>query len=123
MILAGQIEGDRIHLALYRPAEPEPQLLRAASLPAGDHPGLRQVVRRFAAEDLPALRAACLLVPGPVEGGRCLAPGLPWPVEAAELAAALGVPGAELVDVSRDRTTTLPVAARQAFLRAAGGVR
>jgi glucokinase len=116
MILAGEIAGGWIHLALFRPAAPEPHLLRAASLPSGEHAGLRPVVRRFAAEDLPSLRAACLVVPGPVVEGHCAAPGLPWPVSAAELADALGLPEAELIDGSLERTT-LQDAARRAALK------
>lgn len=121
VILSGRIAAGLVHLALFRPAEPDPHLLRSASLPADEHEGLRPIVRRFMAEDLPALRAACLAVPGPVVHGSFEHPDLPWPVHAAELAEALGLPEVEVIDAGALENTTLQGVARRAIRRAEGG--
>jgi hypothetical protein len=89
VILAGRIDSGWVHLALFRPDEAGPHLLRSASLPVDEHGGLRQILRRFVAEDLPALRAACIAMPGP--------PGSRAPV-AQGLAEALGQAEVEVVD-------------------------
>lgn len=101
MILAGRIDSGRVHLALYRPDGSGPHLLRSASLPADEHGGLRQILRRFVAEDLPALRAACIAVSGPAVEG---------------LARALGSAEVEVVDAD----SSLEDLARRAFERIGG---
>jgi glucokinase len=121
VILAGRIADGRVHLALFRPTEAEPHLLRSASLPAGEHGGLRPILRRFVAEDLPALRAACLAVPGPVVQGSFEHPDLPWTIRAAELAEALGLPEVEMIDAAALEEKTLQGLARRAARRAEGG--
>ena len=110
VILAGRIDAGWVHLALFRPAEPGPHLLRSASLPVDEHGGLRQILRRFVAEDLPALRAACIAaciaVPGPVVEG---------------LAGALGPAEVEVVDAEALGDATLQDLARRAIRRVEGG--
>ncbi len=104
VILAGRVDSGRVHLALFRPAETGPHLLRSASLPADEHGGLRQILRRFVAEDLPALRAACLAVSGPLGS-----------IEQ-DLAGALGPAEVEVVDAD----ATLEGLARRALQRIGG---
>jgi glucokinase len=126
VILAGRIVAGWVHLALFRPAEPGPHLLRSASLPADEHGGLRPIVRRFVAEDRPALRAVCLAVPGPVIQGVFEHPDLPWPVRAAELAEALGLSEAEeveVIDAGALEEATLQGVARRAARLIEGGAR
>lgn len=111
MILAGRIDSGWVHLALFRPAGPDPHLLRSASLPAGEHGSLRQTLRRFVAEDLPDLRAACLAMPGPVVQG---------------LAETLGLANLEVVDAAAlddAGDTTLQGLARRAARLTEGGAR
>jgi glucokinase len=73
------------------------------------------------AEDLPALRAACLAVPGPVVQGSFEHPDLPWPVRAAELAEALGLSEVEVIDAATLEETTLQGVARRAVRLAERG--
>lgn len=105
MILAGRIDSGWVHLALFRPADPEPHLLRSASLPVDEHGGLRQILRRFLAEDLPALRAACISASGPVEG----------------LAGALGPAEVEVIDAETLDDAALQDLARRAARLMEGG--
>jgi len=94
LILAGEIGSGTTSLALFVAGAAgadagELRLLRAATIANDEYPGLRPVVRRFAAGDLPRLEAACLVLTGRP----------PWPVEAAELAAATGLAAIERVEV------------------------
>jgi hypothetical protein len=82
VILVGEVGAERTSVALFDAAGGELRLLRAASVENGEYPGLRGIVRRFAAEDLAGLSRACFLVSGRP----------PWPVDDAELAAAVGLP-------------------------------
>jgi glucokinase len=96
LILAGEIGGGTTSLALFEAVGAAPgelRLLRAATVANDEYPGLRPVVRRFAAQDLPRLTAACFVLAGQP----------PWPVEAAELAAAIGLPAVEVIDVPAAR--------------------
>jgi glucokinase len=85
MILAGDIGSETTSLALFTAEKGDLHLLRSATVANDEFPALRTVLRRFVAQDLSVLRGACFALTG--------AP--PWPVEAPEVAAALGLPAAE----------------------------
>jgi glucokinase len=87
VILVGEVGAERTSVALFEAAGEDLRLLRAASVANEEYPGLRGIVRRFAAEDLPRLSRACFVVAGRP----------PWPVDGAELAAATGLPEVEVV--------------------------
>lgn len=87
MILVGEVGAERTSVALFEAAAGELRLLRAASVENGEYPGLRGIVRRFAAADLGRLSSACFRVDGQP----------PWPVDGAELAAAIGLAGVVVV--------------------------
>lgn len=91
MILAATVGREKSCVALYEvlsgPAAGDLRLLRSATVDNGELAGLRPLLRRFAAQDLPALRAACLSVEA----------AAPWAPSESEVAAALGLPEAELV--------------------------
>lgn len=89
MILAGHASGDAVRLALFTPEPESPRLVRAASVPAHAHAGLRPLVRRFVAAERAELSAAGFAVPAGAEAGA--ADATAWPVEAGELAAACGL--------------------------------
>lgn len=89
MILAGEIGSGGTTLVLYAiTGAGGLRLVRAATIANDEYPGLRPVVRRFAAGDLPRLEAACLVLTGEP----------PWPAATAELAAATGLAAAEVID-------------------------
>jgi len=100
MILAGDIGGQMTSLALFEPAGEDLRLLRSATVANDEFPALRPVLRRFVAQDLPALRGACCALTG--------AP--PWPVEASEVAAALGLSAAaaEVIDEAAAKAEGAP---------------
>lgn len=86
MILGGAAGSEKTSLALFRHDGADLQLLRSATVDNDELPSIRPLLRRFLAQDLPLLDAACLSVGSP-----------PWPVTAPEVAAALGLPAVELI--------------------------
>lgn len=97
MILAGDIGGTKTRIALfddltsYQPVAEE-------RFPSGGFPSLDAVVQRFRQTHAQPVAAACFGVAGPVENGRCEATNLPWIVDAARLAALLGLSRVGLVN-------------------------
>lgn len=98
MILAGDVGGTKVHLALYSFEEERLKEVRDQKFPAHDFATLDDVVRAFlAAEgDRPAqpvdeIAAACFGCPGPVRDGRLKLTNLPWTLDARDLRASLGI--------------------------------
>ena len=97
MILAGDVGGTNVRLALFS-AEGGTFLLReAAKFPSRDVSSLDEIVARFLGGRRVATSAA-FGVAGPVRKGRCEATNLPWIVDAAALAAGLGLPKVVLLN-------------------------
>lgn len=97
MILSGDVGGTNVRLALFS-AEGGTLLLReAAKFPSRDVSSLDEVVARFLGGRRVAT-AAAFGVAGPVRKGRCEATNLPWIVDAAALAAGLGLPKVVLLN-------------------------
>ena len=92
MILAGDVGGTKVHLALYDFEHGQLSHFRDQRFPAHEFSGLEQVVRRFLDESgCPEITAACFGVPGPVRGGRLRLTNLPWTLDARELSARLNI--------------------------------
>jgi len=84
MILAGDVGGTKVHLALYDFNNGKLEYLREERFPAKDHSGLEEIVRLFLAKD--KVTSACFGVPGPVRDGRLRLTNLPWTLDSRELA-------------------------------------
>jgi glucokinase len=79
MILAGDVGGTKVHLALYRFEHGQLVHVRDERFPAHEFSGLEEIVLRFlAGSGNPEITAACFGVPGPVRGGRLRLTNLPW---------------------------------------------
>jgi glucokinase len=92
MILAGDVGGTKIHLALYQFAGGRLTMVRDHKFPAHDHAGLDEVVKAFVPEDERAeVVAACFGCPGPVRDGRLKLTNLPWTLDERELIKSLGI--------------------------------
>jgi glucokinase len=92
MILAGDVGGTKIHLALYGFEHRQLVHVRDELFPAHEFSGLQEVVQRFLTESgNPEITAACFGVPGPVRGGRLRLTNLPWVLDARELSAGLNI--------------------------------
>ena len=84
MILAGDVGGTKVHLALYDFTHGNLQHSRDERFPAKDYSGLEEIVREFLGADL--VSSACFGVPGPVRDGRLRLTNLPWTLDSRELA-------------------------------------
>jgi glucokinase len=92
MILAGDVGGTKVHLALYGFEHRELVHVRDERFPAHEYSGLQEIVQHFLAESgNPEITAACFGVPGPVRGGRLRLTNLPWVLDARELSAGLNI--------------------------------
>ena len=96
MDLAGDIGGTHTRLALFAPGVSEPSALEIYS--SRDHDGLEAMVRAFLASHPGTVERACFGVAGPVRSGRVKTTNLAWPVDAASLAAMLGLDRVGLVN-------------------------
>jgi glucokinase len=94
--LAGDIGGTHTRLALFALGTPEPAALEIYS--SRDHNGLEAMVRAFLESHPAAIERACFGVAGPVRQGQVKTTNLAWPVDAASLAAELGLERVALVN-------------------------
>jgi glucokinase len=89
MILAGDVGGTKVHLALYDFINGKLEYSRDERYPAKEYTGLEEIVREFLSAD--KVTAACFGVPGPVRDGRLRLTNLPWTLDSRELAVSLGI--------------------------------
>jgi glucokinase len=89
MILAGDVGGTKVHLALYDFIDGKLEYTRDERYPAKDYSGLEEVVKEFLGAT--KVHAACFGVPGPVRNGRLRLTNLPWTLDSHELAVNLGI--------------------------------
>jgi glucokinase len=97
MILAGDVGGTKVHLALYRFEQGVLRHVRDQKFPATQHPDLQSVVREFLNEspDDPAaheqIDAACFGVPGPARKNVIRLTNLPWTLDSRKLSRDLDI--------------------------------
>jgi len=87
MILAGDVGGTKVHLALYDFIDGKLKYTRDKQYPAKQYSGLEEIVKEFLGAD--KATAACFGVPGPVRDGRLRLTNLPWTLDSRELSAGL----------------------------------
>jgi glucokinase len=101
MILAGDVGGTKVHLALYNMVEGRLIPVRDFKFPAHEFSSLEEVVTRFLAsgpEDKGQIAAACFGLPGPVRDGRLKLTNLPWTLDVRDLQRTLGIPRIFLIN-------------------------
>jgi glucokinase len=94
MILAGDIGGTKVHLALYHFESGKLVPVRDKKFPATQYASLDDIVREFfgqEGEPKDDIQACCFGCPGPVRDGRLKLTNLPWTLDARELQASLGI--------------------------------
>jgi glucokinase len=89
MILAGDVGGTKVHLALYDFVDGKLVYSRDQRFAAKEYSGLEEIVKEFLGPS--KVTAACFGVPGPVRNGRLRLTNLPWTLDSHELSASLGV--------------------------------
>lgn len=89
MILAGDVGGTKVHLALYDFIGGKLKHTQDKQYPAKEYSGLEEIVKEFLGKD--KVTAACFGVPGPVRDGRLRLTNLPWTLDSRELSTGLGI--------------------------------
>jgi glucokinase len=85
MILAGDVGGTKVYLALYDFIDGNLHHNREERFAAKEYSGLEEIVKKFLGGE--SVTAACFGVPGPVRGGRLRLTNLPWTLDSRDLAA------------------------------------
>ena len=92
MILAGDVGGTKVHLALYNFEGGRLKPVRDEKFPATEFPTLDAVVAVFLADaDRTQIVAECFGCPGPVHDGRLKLTNLPWTLDQREMAKSLAI--------------------------------
>jgi glucokinase len=99
MILAGDVGGTKVHLALYDFSQGSLVLLKDERVPAQEYDSLETVARGFLSRCPQGdIHAACIGVPGPVRHGHLKLTNLPWILDSEQLSAALNIPHLFLIN-------------------------
>jgi glucokinase len=104
MILAGDVGGTKVHLALYDFANGRLHPIRDQKFPAHEFASLDDVVHKFLAGDGTNstqgsdILAACFGCPGPVRDGRLKLTNLPWTLDTRDLVKSLSIPHISLIN-------------------------
>jgi glucokinase len=94
MILAGDIGGTKVHLALYDFQDGKLQPVRDQKFSAHEFASLDAVANQFLGDDQNLrgqIAAACFGLPGPVRGGRIKLTNLPWSLDVHALEKSLDI--------------------------------
>lgn len=92
MILAGDVGGTKVHLALYNFAGGQLQPVRDQKFHAPEFATLDAVVQQFLKDDeATQVSAACFGCPGPVRNGRIQLTNLPWSLDVRDLVRSLHI--------------------------------
>jgi glucokinase len=94
MILAGDVGGTKVHLALYNFAGGRLATVRDHKFPSDEFATLDDVVKAFLAQvgdKKEEIVAACFGCPGPVRDGRLKLTNLPWTLDERDLQKSLGI--------------------------------
>ena len=98
IVLAGDVGGTNARLAIVELNEGRARIVQQGRYPSRDYPALAPIVRRFLEEAGSRPERACLGIACPVVNDDCTAPNLPWTVNAAELAAEIGIPRTRIIN-------------------------
>jgi glucokinase len=101
MILAGDVGGTKVHLALYDFTNGRLHPIRDQKYPAHEFASLDDVVKNFLGADGGAKKdiiAACFGCPGPVRDGRLKLTNLPWILDTRDLVKSLSIPHISLIN-------------------------
>ncbi len=98
LLLAGDTGGTKIDLAIYSTSEGLDQPLAATTVRSVDYPDLESAAGAFLASEGVRADEAVFGVAGPVVQGRATGTNLPWSLDEASLARALGVRRVTLIN-------------------------
>ena len=109
MLLAGDIGGTKVNLALFSVARGAREPVIEASFRSARYDSLEAIAREFLrGVDVP-VQAACFGVAGPVVGGRATITNLPWVIDARQLASDLGLSAVHLLNDLESIANAVPI--------------
>ncbi len=98
MILAGDVGGTKVHLALFDETGGTPNLVAERDFASRDYPDWVSLLDQFLKDTQPKITHACLGVAGPVIDGRCQITHLPWTLDVRELKPLLNTDSVSLIN-------------------------
>ena len=99
IVLAGDVGGTNARLGLVELNGQAARIATERTLSVSrDYPGLSPIVRRFCEETSSRPERACIAIACPIVDGDCIAPNLPWTVNALQLAADIGIPDTAIIN-------------------------
>jgi glucokinase len=123
LILAGDVGGTKVALALFDFQSGNLHHAAEKRYPAKDYPGLEAIVKEFLAEyqQEGKISAACFGVPGPVRHGVLRLTNLPWTLDSRKLSLDLGIDHVFLINDLEANGYGIPeLKAEQIFTLSAG---
>ncbi len=123
MILAGDIGGTKVELALFERINGRLTPKHFEKFKSKDFTDLNSVISQFSSKHSLSIRAACFGVAGPIKNGFCRATNIPWVVEAASLSKQLnGVPVHLLNDLEANAYGIPELSSEEIFILQEGSV-
>jgi glucokinase len=100
MLLAGDIGGTKTFLGLFERHARRPRSVLTREYVTSRYPSFAQILDALIADfgEQPPIEAASIGVAGPVVAGKATLTNVPWHVSAAEIAARLEIPRAQLIN-------------------------
>lgn len=120
-LLVGDVGGTKTDLAVYAVAAGPRSPIVAARYPSTQHGSLDALARAFLAQHRLEVDFACFDVAGPVADGHVKLTNLPWELDEAELATALGVRRCWLLNDLLAIASAVPYLVEDDLLQVRGG--
>jgi glucokinase len=98
IVLAGDVGGTNARLATVELNGRSARVAQQARYPSRDYPGLTPIVRGFCEGLASRPDRACFGIACPVVGDDCIAPNLPWTINARKLADEIGIPRSTIIN-------------------------
>ncbi len=91
MILAGDIGGTKVHVALFTGREHQLRLVAERRVATRRYSSLEEILQEFLHAQHATIHAACFGIAGPVINGRCKPLNVPWMIDTQQLQRALRI--------------------------------
>jgi len=98
MILAADIGGTKVNLALFRQEGDHLERVDSAKFESRKYSGLEEILDEFCQKKHPKLERAGFGIAGPVKNGKCEVTNLPWVVDVESLKKRLGLESVWLIN-------------------------
>ncbi|QPJ65581.1 MAG: glucokinase [Candidatus Nitrohelix vancouverensis] len=121
MILAGDIGGTKVNLALYEERAGRLEPIRCERYSSLDSSGLEPILDEFLSSETVDIQRACFGVAGPVKSGVCRVTNLSWEVSASALKKRLGTDRVFLLNDLAAMASSIPFLSASQCVELQGG--